>query len=47
VAGCCDQNSVSLNNLDCSGLNETDTSLWVRITSIEEMCIPYTLSWEY
>jgi hypothetical protein len=45
--GCCDQNSVGINNLSCGGLNPENTTLWVRITSVEDACIPYTLSWEY
>lgn len=46
VAGCCNQNEVSLNNLGC-GFNQRNTTIWVRVTSTEEMCVPYTLSWEY
>jgi hypothetical protein len=48
VAGCCDQNSVGINNLDCSGfMTPRDATLWVRITSVDDACMPYTLSWEY
>lgn len=47
VAGCCDQNEVGLNNFDCGFMVGRDATVWVRITSVEEACIPYTLSWEY
>jgi hypothetical protein len=46
VAGCCDQNEVGINNFGC-GFNSSDATVWVRVTSIEEICIPYALEFEF
>lgn len=46
VAGCCDQNDVSINNLDC-GFNNRDATVWVRVTSVDDVCMPYTLEFEF
>jgi hypothetical protein len=46
--GCCDQNEVGLNNFGCGFMNpDTNATIWVRVTSIEEACLPYSLAWEF
>ncbi len=45
--GCCNQNQVGV-GVGCPGFPASgDATIWVRVTSVEDACLPYELEWDY